>query len=374
MELLNYIENQKDEIIKIYNDLHALPEKGWEEIKTSAYIKEALEKAGFEVIANVNNTTGLIGILRGSETGPVFGVRADMDALAFKIDGKDVNIHACGHDAHSAMVLAAAQAIAKKGIKKGTLKVLFQPAEEVLGGAEAMIDSELLLDVTEMIGIHLRPIQEARTGEATYALCHGSSYVVTAKITGLASHGARPHLGINAIDASASVVNAVNAIKLNPTVPFSVKTTKLIAGGAAYNIIPDSAEMGFDLRAQTNDAMETLLEKVKNAIIHGAGAVGASAEVTIVGGVPGAEYDEEMKLRAKEAIVAVLGKALDPIVTPGGEDFHYFATKAKIKTAYIGLGCDLEPGLHHPEMKFNLDSLVDGTKIIAFMINERLNG
>ncbi|MDK2823791.1 MAG: amidohydrolase [Clostridia bacterium] len=372
MELLKKIEEQREEILTVYQDLHNLPEKGWEEVKTAQYLKEALEKAGFQVITNVGNTTGVIGILKGKEPGPVFALRADMDALAFKINGEDVNIHACGHDANSTMVLMAALEIAKVGIKRGTLKIVFQPAEEVLGGAEAMLASGLLDDVEEMIGIHLRPIQEAKLGQATPALCHGSSYVVTAKLKGLASHGARPHLGINTVDAGAAVVNAVNAIKLNPSVPFSVKTTKFVAGGTAHNIIPDSADMVFDLRAQTNDAMEELIEKTRNAIENAAATVGAKAEVTIKGGVPGAEYDGEMVARAKQAIEAVLGKALDPIVTPGGEDFHYYSTKGKIKTAYIGLGADLEPGLHHPEMKFNLDALVNGTKIITYCIYQRL--
>ena len=112
-----------------------------------------------------------------------------------------------------------------------------------------MLDSGLLDDVDEMISIHLRPIQEARFGQATPALCHGASKVVKAKVKGLTSHGARPHLGINAIDAAAQIVNAINAIKIDPTVPHSVKTTKLMAGGTAHNIIPETAEMTFDLRA-----------------------------------------------------------------------------------------------------------------------------
>jgi amidohydrolase len=374
MDLLNIIEAKKNEIASVYQDLHAMPEKGWQELKTSQYLKEALEKGGFEVTANVGGTTGVIGVLKGQEPGPVFAVRADMDALVFTINGQDQTKHACGHDANCTMVLSAALEIAKIGIKRGTLKIVFQPAEEVLGGAKALLNSGLLNDIEEMIGIHLRPIQEAGMGQATPALCHGASYVVKAKVKGLASHGARPHLGINAIDAAAQIVNAVNAVKLNPTIPYSVKTTKLVAGGTAHNIIPDTAEMTFDLRAQTNEAMKELLEKTTNAIKQGAMSIGAEAEVSIVAGVPAADYNEEMIALAKKAIETVLGQALDPIITPGGEDFHYYSTKGKIKTAYIGLGADLTPGLHSTEMKFNLDALVDGTKILALAIYDRLIG
>lgn len=373
-ELLRSIDESRENIIVSYHKLHNIPEKAWEEVKTSKLLIESLRNSGFEVTENIAGTTGIIGVIRGSEPGPVYAVRADMDALQFKIDGKAINIHACGHDANCTMVLHAAQEIAKLGIKRGTLKIVFQPAEEALGGAEAMLDSGLLSDVDEMIGIHLRPIHEARVGEATPALLHGASCIISAAIKGAAAHGARPHLGINAIDAAAAVVNAVNAIKLVPTTPYSVKATKLIANGGANNTIPDLAEMIFDLRAQTNEAMEQLIKKTFNAIEQGAATVGAAAEANVLARVPGAEYDDEMVRRAKGDIQAVLGDVLGPITTPGGEDFHYYATKGKIKTAYIGLGADLEPGLHHPEMKFNLEALITGTKIIAYNIYERLIG
>lgn len=373
MDILEITESQKDQVYEIFEFLHRNPEKSWEEFKTSEYINNKLSEAGYEVTPNVNNTTGIIAVLKGEEDGIVYSVRADMDALVFNFDGEDKVVHACGHDANSTMALSAALAIAKKGIKKGTLKMVFQPAEEVLGGAESILESGMLSDVDEMVGIHLRPIQEARLNEATPALSHGASGFVTAVIKGLNSHGARPHLGINAIDAGAAVVNAVNAIKLNPSVPFSVKTTKFVAGGSASNIIPDKAEMVFDLRAQTNEAMEELINKTKEAVINGAKTVGAQAKVELKGGVPGAAHDPEVVARTKAAIEKVLGAAMDPIVTPGGEDFHYYSTKGNIKTAYIGLGADLTPGLHNVDMDYNKEAILTGVKIIAQAVDDRLN-
>ncbi|MBR5589850.1 MAG: amidohydrolase, partial [Phascolarctobacterium sp.] len=108
---------------EIYNDLHQMPEIGLQEFKTSAYLADAMEKLGYEVTRNVN-VTGVVAIEKGEEPGPTLLLRADMDALPFVIDGKPVNIHACGHDAHSAMLLAAASVLKGK-IKRGTLKVLF---------------------------------------------------------------------------------------------------------------------------------------------------------------------------------------------------------------------------------------------------------
>lgn len=373
MEILKIVESLKDEVYSIYNHLHSIPEKSWEEYKTSEFIKGKLEEAGFNVTANVNNTTGIIAVLKGKEDGIVYSVRADMDALMFNVDGAEKAVHACSHDANSTMALAAALAVARKGIKKGTLKMVFQPAEEVLGGAESMLESGLLSDVDEMVGIHLRPIQEAKLNQATPALSHGASGFMNATIKGLNSHGARPHLGINAIDAGAAIVNAINAIKLNPSVPYSVKTTKFIAGGSAPNVIPDKAEMVFDMRAQTNEAMEELIEKTKQAIINGAKTVGAEVEVEHRGGVPGAAHDKDVVNRTREAIIEVLGEAMDPIITPGGEDFHYYSTKGNIKTAYIGLGADLTPGLHSIDMVYNKEAILTGAKIIAVAVDSRLN-
>jgi amidohydrolase len=179
-------------------------------------------------------------------------------------------------------------------------------------------------------------------------------------------------LGVNAIDAAAAVVNAVNAIRINPVVPCTVKTTKLQAGGATLNAIPDLAEMAFDLRAQQNDVMDELIAKVTKAVENAAVSVGAKGTVKVKGGVPAAEYNDSMVATARSAINSVLGPVgvLAPIVSPGGEDFHFFVKKyPQLKAGYIGLGCDLKPGLHHPAMSFDLSALPNGVKILVEVVN-----
>lgn len=357
---------------ELWNDLHAMPEVGFKEIKTSSYLADKLRAAGYQVRTGIG-VTGVIGTLISGCPGKVVALRADMDALAHTINGKDCALHSCGHDAHSAMVLATAEEIARRGLKSGTLKILFQPAEEVLDGACRMIDDGAIEDVEVLLGIHLRPIQEAALGQATPALYHGSSYIMEADIKGAAAHGARPHLGVNVIDAAAAVIGAVNAIHMNPTIPSTVKVTKLQAGGAALNVIPESAYMALDLRSQKNCLMNVLIQKTIKAIEAGVATVGAEATIKAKGGVPAAEYDNEIIEIASRAIVAVLGSEglLDPIITPGGEDFHYFVkNKPALKTGYIGLGCDLTPGLHHPEMKFDHAALESGMKILLHMVDE----
>lgn len=356
---------------KIYKQLHAIPEKALCEFKTSEFIASELKKMGYDTKENFSHTA-VIAVMDSGNEGPVLAVRADMDALEFEIDGNKITNHACGHDANSSMVLAAAKVVAEKGIIRGKILFVFQPAEEILKGAIAVCESGMVDDVEEMIGIHLRPIQETCLGEATPALCHGASKMISAKIRGIVAHGARPHLGVNAVDAAVLAVNAVNALRGNPSIAHSVKVTNIRTEGTAHNIIPDVVHIKLDLRAQTNELMDTLVEGVKNAILTSVKSIGAEAEITYCDGVVAAEYDDNMISIAKEAITEVLGKSLEPIITPGGEDFHFYTQRLGIKTCYIGLGADLKPGLHDPEMTFDLNALEYGEKILSKIVHKRL--
>ncbi|MCL1994053.1 MAG: amidohydrolase [Spirochaetes bacterium] len=355
-----------------YGHLHGIPEIALKEFKTSAYLAGQLESFGYAVEKNVGGT-GVVGVLQGDAPGPVFALRADMDALAHVVDGQEVLVHSCGHDAHSAIVLAVAKETARRGLKKGSLKILFQPAEETLAGALAMIEAGAIDDVDYLVGLHLRHIAEAKYKQATPALYHGASTMLQATIEGLSAHGARPHLGVNAIDAACLAVQTVNTIHLNPVIPATVKVTKIHGGGASINVIPDKAEIAFDLRCQENAGMEELVKRVTLAIESSAASIGAKANVHSVKGVPAAEYHQELIDIAKEAITSVLGKEglLEPTLTPGGEDFHFFVKhKPSLKTVIVGIGADLVPGLHHPQMSFNQDALVDAVNILLKMTDK----
>lgn len=378
-DLLKKVEAKRDEIFAFSDELHSFPELGYKEEKTAARLAAALEAAGFSVETNVGGCTGVIGTLKGGEPGPIFAMRADMDALPIEEDSGHPHssknpgvMHACGHDAHMTIVLHAAILAAQAGIRKGTLKVIFQPAEELLTGALSILKSGLVSDVDEMVGLHLRPIQEARLGEASPALMHGSAYVVRAAIEGKSSHGARPHLGINSADAAAAVVGCINAVRVDPRVSHSFKTTSILAGGKASNIIPESAKLVIDVRAQNNETMKEILEKLETAVVHGAQAVGARGVIESVQGTPSAEYNDGLVEEVRQAICEVLGSSLPAIVSPGAEDFHFYATEGKIKTAYIGLGADLEPGLHSEKMRYNPEALITGTKILVALLSKKM--
>lgn len=360
---------------EIRNYLRAIPESGGYEEKTSSYLASALEKSGYEVTRNIGGY-GVIGVLRGKDKGLIVGLRGDMDALSFMIDGKKTAVHACGHDANCAMVLAAAEKIAEKGIKKGALKIIFQPDEEGLNGAKKIVESGQVKDLEYLIGIHLRPIQEAKLGEATPSLVHGAATLVNGKIIGKVAHGARPHLGVNAIDAGAMVVNAVNGINEDPNKSWSAKTTKFVSDGLVTNAIPGGVALSFDLRAESNALMKSILEKVFDIVENLPKSIGAKGLIEYFGEVPGAEYDGEVVAILERAIKEAMGEKalLPPILTPGGDDFHFYKRlMPSLKTGYVGIGADLTPGLHDPDMKFNDEALPNGVKIIVKAMEILLN-
>ncbi len=351
----------------IFEQLHRIPEPGFEEVKTSALIVEELEKAGFAVERVAQ--TGILATLESGKPGPVLGIRADIDALTYEFDGKIEHRHTCGHDAHSSMALAAVKAIKEEGIDRGKLVAIFQPAEEILGGAKAMIQSGKLAELSDIVGIHIRPEQDCKLGEATPALRHSAAAPVRIHIKGLTSHGSRPHLGINAVETAVLIAHAVSLIHGNPNVAHSLKVTKINTGDGAGNAIPESASMYIDVRAQTNEEMEKLLEKLKAAIEHSAQVTGAEVEYEI-GFCPAAQYAPEAIEINRKAIRDVLGEEglLPEVLNPGSEDFHFFARELGVRAGYIGLGANATPGLHHPEMTFDRKALEYGQKILEQVI------
>lgn len=356
--------------------LHTIPETGFQEFKTSAYLAEELKKAGYAVTEKLNGQTGLVGIYDSGVPGPVMALRADIDALGHIIDGKPGAIHSCGHDGHMAMALAAAEEImAEQIVKKGKLKVIFQPAEELGIGAYSIIESGVLDDVDYMIGQHVRPIQEAKYGQASPAMYYSASATWEVDIHGLRAHAARPHLGRNALDAAALTIVAVNSVRCNPERSFSVKATRCLCDAGATNAIPDKVHLAFDLRAGDNDTMRELQEQVRRVIENTVAMNGCTCEISAPKGLPAAQYTDDMIDLLRESIVEVLGEdgLLPPQTTPGGEDFCiYIVEKPHLHVGFFGLGCDLEPGLHAPDMHFNTAALTHGKNILVTAVRKML--
>lgn len=352
---LDWFASNEDWVYRTFETLHGMPERGFQEVMTSAFLSDTLRGLGWEV-RNGFAGTAVLGVKRGREAGPCVCLRADMDALTFTIDGAAVCIHACGHDANMTEVLSVAAAAAAADFpRKGTLMVLFQPCEEEMRGALSVIKSGVLRDVDYLIGTHLRPAAELANG-ACPAIIHGAMQVARVLVHGRAAHGARPHAGVNAVAIGAEIVHRAAQIARTDDTPFSVKATRFSTAPGSVNVIPAEAELWFDLRGQTNACMADICSSLETLALETAAKCNAKAEILYEGGVPAAEVSDEALAAAGEAISDTFGKSglHAPVVTAGGEDFHFYTRELpNIKATVLGFGADMKCGLHDPDMTFD---------------------
>lgn len=363
------IHTREQQIAETFSHLHANPEISWKEVETTRYLVERMRSLGLRV-TTFDDCTGLIA--EWGEGGPVVGLRTDIDALWQEVDGEWRPNHSCGHDAHMTMIVEAVEALIASGYQPpGTLKILFQPAEEKGTGALKLVEKGAVDNVDYLYGVHVRPIQEMLQGTAGPAIYNGAAMFLYGEVTGVSAHGARPHLGVNAIEVAGAIISGIGQVHIDPMVPATAKMTMLQAGGESYNIIPDKARFAIDMRAQTNQAMDELEKKVRQ-IIEGV-ALSYSAEIELQRGsrMVAAEVHDEAKKLMELAIVDVLGQEnlRAAPVSPGAEDFHFYTVeRPHIKATMLALGCDLKPGLHHPHMQFEHSAMVKGVEILARVI------
>lgn len=360
------LQEMKPIVDKVFNHLHSHPEISWQEFETTNYLQQLLESEGFQV-TTFDDSTGLVVTLGSGD--PCIGLRTDIDALWQEVDGVFQANHSCGHDAHMTIAIGALLVLKKlRYPKTGRLKVIFQPAEEKGTGALSFVEKGIVDDIDYLYGVHLRPIQEIGHGYASPAIMHGAAKMIKGTIVGTDAHGARPHLGQNAIEVMALLVQAIHSIHVDPMVPHSAKMTMFQAGGESANIIPGSAVFSLDLRAQTNVVMDKLMNLVDKAISSVAELSDVIINYEIIAEIAAAQVDDTAVEMMAQAIRETVGEQflVPPIVTPGGEDFHYYTLKRpSVKATMLGLGCDLSPGLHHPDMTFNHDSILTGIEILV---------
>lgn len=356
-------------IMGIFRHLHNHPEISWQEYETTAYLADLLSRYGYR-IRRFEDCTGVVGEIGSGR--PVVALRADMDALWQEVDGLFQAHHSCGHDAHMTMVFGTLLLFHQNGYSPpGTLRVIFQPAEEKGTGALKMVEKQVIQDVDYLYGVHLRPVQELKNGTAAPAILHGAARFITGEIIGNEAHAARPHLGTNVIEVGASFVEELGRIRQNPMVPHSVKMTRFTAGSESGNIIPGRAQFSLDLRAQTNPVMDELTSRVYRI----AGCLerlhGVQIRLTEEAYTAAAERNQEAEQLMAQAIRDVLGaeQLMEPITTPGGEDFHFYSLKnPRLKATMLGLGCGLHPGLHHPQMTFDHRAILNGIEILSRVV------
>ncbi|MBB6454613.1 amidohydrolase [Salirhabdus euzebyi] len=358
---------------EIFNFLHENPEISWEEVKTTEYIKSVVKKYPCK-ITTFDDCTGLVVDIGQGK--PVVALRTDIDALWQEVNGEFRANHSCGHDAHMTIVLGTFFALVEQQEKlDGTVRFIFQPAEEQGTGALKMVEKGVVDDVDFLYGIHLRPIQELTHNQFAPAIQHGAARFVNGVIKGEDAHGARPHLNVNAIAVGAELVQLINNMSFDPVVPHSMKVTSFHAGGKSTNIIPGNATFSVDMRAQTNELMDTMMSQLKKMARALSDYHDIDIKLEISSNVAAAVINEEARALLEEAICATVGESkLKPmIMTSGGDDFHFYTIKRpELKASMLAVGCDLKPGLHHPNMTFNHDVIPDVVRVLVSAILKTL--
>lgn len=359
-------EHLAERLQPIFEHLHRYPEVSWSEVETTAYIANIIRQEGFEPHTFENMTGLYVDIGEGT---PKVGFRTDMDALWQEVDGQFRANHSCGHDGHMTMALGTIFLLKELATTlPGAVRIIFQPAEEKALGAKALVEQGVIDSLQFLFGTHVRPLVELQDGTYAPALYHGAVKLFTGTIHGVEAHGARPEQGVNVIEVAAALIDGIKRLWISPTQAASIKMTQLQAGGTATNVIPGKATFSIDARAQNNETIEALTSGFEKVVAVVSTMYGASIEYRVDAHIAAAEVDDIAKSIMQQAIIDVAGKenCVPGVVTPGGEDFHFYTySRPQLQTTMLGLGCGVTPGLHHPQMTFNRKRLPTGAQIIT---------
>jgi amidohydrolase len=376
MNIKEHVKSVEQEVIAIRRDLHRIPETGYKEKKTSAYVADYLQREGLKMVTGVAGT-GVVGLLETGRPGNTLLIRADMDALPItEATGLDFAsehpgvMHACGHDGHMAMVLATATVMNRlKSQFNGGIKFVFQPAEEGPGGAKPMIAAGVLDDPTVdyALGCHIWPnIPEGTIGIRTGPLLAAMfSFDIT--INGKGGHGAMPHLCVDALEIGCQVVNALQRVvsrQMNPLSP-AVITVGRFQAGTAFNVIPETANLCGTARTFDKTTWRRWPETIEKIVSGVCDSMGADYDVSFEQGYPPTVNDAAMADRMRIIAGEVVGpeRVVVPDKTLGGEDMAYFLERVPGCFFCLGAGNDAFAGIHSPRFGFNEGILASGVEV-----------
>jgi amidohydrolase len=380
------IARMHEELTGWRRDIHAHPELGFEEDRTAGLVADRLRAFGCEVHTGIGKT-GVVGVLRAGRGKASIGLRADMDALPIqeansfahrsKRDGK---MHACGHDGHTTMLLGAAKYLAETKNFDGTVNFIFQPAEEGIGGAQAMIADGLFekFPCDSVFGMHNRPgLPVGKFAVRAGAMMAGGAFF-DIDITGKGAHGARPESSVDTVVVAAQIIGALQTIvsRNAPPKETAVVSVTQIHAGNAYNVIPQTARLSGTVRAFSRDVM-ALVERSMRRIAKGvAEGFGATAEVDFRFIFAPLVNDLEQAEFAARMCAEVVGEdnvVRDPPPNMASEDFSFMLEK--VPGCYFNVGNGAGESIcevHNPGYDFNDAALPLGASVLARIVETKL--
>ena len=382
-ELRALVEAQKNWMVDIRRRLHRIPERGFAEVKTQQVIMETLDALG---IPYTTERTWVVGVIEGALPGQVVALRADMDALPleepeglpFRSEHPGM-MHACGHDAHMTMVLGAAKVLmGMRDRLPGTVKLLFQPAEETDGGAEPMVQRGVMENphVDRVYGLHVQPYLPVGVIETRAGTLNASTDDVELTIHVRSSHGAYPESGADAIVCAAQVITTLQTLVSRNVSPLAsaVLSLGMISGGTAGNIICDRVSLRGTLRTANGEIRAMMKRRIAEVASGVAAAMGCTAEVCITSGYAALVNDEAEAGRVMRVGARLLGEknvVRKAAPSMGGEDFSFFCER--VPGAFFHLGCvkkeDMPaPLLHSRDFHLDEDCLTVGAMMHVALV------
>ena len=383
MSAIDHIRRYQDELAAFRQDLHAHPELGLEEYRTADLVAAQLESFGIEVHRGVGKT-GVVGVLRSGNGQGRIGLRADMDALPI-VEANDLTyksgtpgvMHACGHDGHTTMLLGAARYLAETRDFNGTVHFIFQPGEEGIGGALAMLDDKLFdrFPCDAVFGMHNRP--GMAVGE--YAICPGTAMAggsfFDIHIEGKGSHGAHPEQSIDPVLTACHVGAALQSVisrNIAPNDTAVLSVTKVVSGDA-YNVVPQSAVMAGTARAFKTEVMDRIEERLRRVVDGVAAGFGATATVDFRRIFAPLNNNPAHTEEYADAAAELVGEELvdrHKGPTMGSEDFAFMMEQ--VPGAYILVGNGEGAAPHHPRYNFNDEAIPFGAGLYARLVERKL--
>lgn len=382
MAVVNRIAGFAEEMAGWRRHLHMNPELGLDCHETAGFVVERLKEFGVDEIHPGIATSGVVAVIHGKGDGPVTALRADMDALPMDEEtGKDWastvpgKMHACGHDGHTSMLLGAAKYLAETRNFKGKVVLLFQPAEETIGGGRIMVQEEKVMDrfgVEEVYGIHTDPFAEfgeLRTGPGALMAAVDDFNII---IKGKGGHAAFPHETIDPLPcvfALGSALQSVVSRNVNPMQSAVLSLTQ-VHGGSAMNIIPEEAVISGTLRTLSPEMREMGERRIREMIAGHAASFGVEIELDWQAGYPPTINHAAQAMFAADVARGVTPDVVDNLAPEmGAEDFSYMLEARP--GAFLFLGQGIGPSVHHPEFDFNDEVAPVGASFFARLIETR---